>query len=125
MSRINGIDPIIVDNIKVPTQKPAINEIQRTKINEDKKDRDKKENQASQLSRQDLQGLAAAVDKLNKLLERNKIPLYFQIVGDYPKNKVQLISADNQKLISEVKPARVFELLANFNTRGFTVDELI
>lgn len=125
MGSINGIDPIIVDNIKVPTQKPAITETQRSKISEDKRDGSKQENQSGHLNKQDLPRLETAVDKLNKLLEQNNISLYFQIVGDHPKIKIQLISADNKKVISEINPAKVFELLANFNTRGFTVDELI
>lgn len=125
MSGINGIDPIIVDHIKVPTQKPAINETQRSKISEEKRDESSQEKHGRPLPKQDLQSLETAVEKLNDLLVKNKIRLYFQITGDYPDITVRLLSADDQKVISEVLPARVFELVANFSTRGFTVDELI
>lgn len=125
MSSINGIDPIIVDNIKVPTQKPAINETQRSKVSEDKREESRRGKKSRQFTREDLPKLEAAVDKLNQLLAKKELPLYFQINGDWPRMTAQLISAADKKVISRVKPARIFELAADFDTRGFTLDELI
>jgi len=61
LTSINGIDPIVVDTIKVQTQKPIIIETQKTKVNQDKKDKEKKEKH----SQHSLPSLIAAVDKLN------------------------------------------------------------
>ena len=123
MGTIDGINPIIVDNIKVSTQKPAINKTQRSKISEEKKDRDKKRKPSQ--SHWKLKDLEAAVEKLNRLLLADKISLYFRIIINDSKVKVRLISADHQKIISELSPERVLEMALKFDTRGFTVNELI
>ena len=121
MSSINGIDPIIVNAIKVQTQKPIITETQKTKISDNKKDNDKRKENSKHL----LQSLIDAVDKLNKRLEQNKIPLYFQIVRENAELRVQLINSENQDIIAVISPERVFRMVEEFNTRGFTIDELI
>ncbi|NLV21317.1 MAG: hypothetical protein GXY49_04965 [Syntrophomonadaceae bacterium] len=125
MGRINGIDPIIINTIKTPTQKPAVTETRQTKVSQRKKDEEKQEKNSRHISPYSLPDLTAAVDRLNQLLAEHKIPLYFQIVTDNPQPGVILVAADNKNVIAELKPARVFELLNRFNTRGFTVDELI
>ncbi len=124
MTVINGIDPIVVNNIKIQTQKPAIIETQKTKISEDKKDDNKKEN-SEHFPEKSPQILILAVDKLNRLLEQNKIPLYFQIINEKNQVKIQLLNAKNQDLIAEMSPEKVLRLVAEFNTKGFTIDELI
>lgn len=125
MTSINGIDPIVVDTIKVQTQKPAIIETQKTKVNQDKKDKEKREKHSQHHQEYSLPSLISAVDKLNKLLEKNKIPLYFQIFNENTGVKVQLMNADNLGIIAVVSPEKVFKLVAEFNTKGFTIDELI
>lgn len=125
MSSINGIDPIVVDTIKVQTQKPIVIETQKTKVNQDKKDRDKQESHSQHSAEHQLKSLVTAVNKLNHLLELNKIPLYFQIIDESAGLKVQLINANNQDLIAEMSPEKVLRMVADFNTKGFTVDELI
>jgi uncharacterized FlaG/YvyC family protein len=123
MGTVDGINPIIVDNIKVPTQKPAINKTQRSKITEERKDRDRNKKKSSK-PRWNSNSLEIAVERLNQLLLADKIPLYFQIVTD-PKTKVRLISADQQRIISELSPERILEMAHKFDPRGFAVNELI
>lgn len=125
MTSINGIDPIIVNNIKVQTQKQVILETQKTKISDDKKDKDKNQQHAEHPPEYPLQSLIDAVDKLNKLLVKNKIPLFFQIIKKSADIKVQLINSDNQDLIAELSPEKVLRMVAEFNTKGLTIDELI
>ncbi len=124
MTSIHGIDPIIVNNIKVQTQKPVVIETKKTKVSDNQKDK-KDEEKEKRHSEPPLQNLITAVEKLNKLLELNKIPLCFQIINNQGVIKVQLIDADNKNIIAEMLPEKVFELLMKFNTTGFTLDELI
>lgn len=125
MGSIDGINPVILDSIKVTAQKPAINKPQRSKVSEEKKDRDKEGRQSQAKLSADLSRLEKAVDKLNQLLVINKIPLYFQIAGENAGIKVKLISADHQQVISQLSPERILEMAVSLDTRGFTVDELI
>ena len=124
MTSINGIDPIIVNNIKVVTQKPVVIETKKTKVSDNQKDQ-KDEEKEKRHREPAQQNLITAVEKLNKLLEMNKIPLCFQIINNQGIIKVQLTDADNKNIISEMLPEKVFELLKKFNITGFTVDELI
>jgi uncharacterized FlaG/YvyC family protein len=66
-----------------------------------------------------------AVEKLNKLLELDKIPLCFQILNNRGDIKIQLIDANNKNIISEMMPEKVFDLLTKYTTTGVTVDELM
>lgn len=124
MTSINGVDPIIVDTIKIQTQKPAVLETQKTKIDRDKKNRDKNQNNSQNKREYPQHSLLAAIDKLNKLLEKNKIPLYFQIL-DENSDIIWLINAQTQAPITKVTPEKIFKLVTEFSTRGFTIDELI
>ena len=124
MTTINGIDPIVVNNIKVRTQKPAIIETQKTKVSDettDQKDKDNREHSSDQSP----QRLIRAVDRLNGLLEQHKIPLYFEILDGKSGVKIQLMDAASHDLITEVSPQKVLRLAAEFNPKGFTVDELL
>ena len=124
MTSINGIDPITVNNIKVLTQKPIVIETKKTKVSDNQKDK-KEEEKEKRHPEPLLQNLTTAVEKLNKLLELNKIPLCFQIINHQGVIKVQLIDADNKNIIAEMLPERAFDLLVKFRTTGFTLDELI
>lgn len=123
MTSIHGVDPIVVNNIKVKTQKPPIIETQKAKVSEDKKGKDQdKEKHHREPSQQNLM---TAVEKLNSLLELNKIPLFFQIINNQGVTKVQLIDVDNKNIISEMLPEKVFRLAKEYKTKGFSIDELI
>lgn len=124
MTVINGIDPIVVDNIKIQTQKPRIIETQKTKVNDNQKNREgaEKEKRRSQAPQQNL---IDAVEQLNKLLESFKVPLCLQIINNRGITKIQLIDVEHKRLITEMMPEKVFALLKKSNTTGFTLDELI
>jgi uncharacterized FlaG/YvyC family protein len=126
MSSLNGIDPIIVDTIKIQTQKQMVNETKKSKISKDKQERQgyPQENDASGANpRKDL---PAAINRLNQLLEENDIPLFFQINPEKKATKtVQLISYHSQEVIKEFYPEQVFKMLKEFSIRGFTINELI
>ena len=124
MTSINGIDPITVNNIKALTQRPVVIETKKTKVSDNQKDK-KKEEKEKRHPEPPLQNLITAVEKLNKLLELNKITLCFQIVNNNGVIKVQLFDADNDNIISEMLPEKAFDLLMKFKTTGFTLDELI
>ena len=124
MTSIHGVDPIIVNNIKVLTQKSVVIETKKAKVNDNQKDK-KDEEKEKRHREPSLQNLMTAVEKLNKLLEINKIPLCFQIINNQGVIKVQLIDTENKNIISEMVPEKAFELLMKFNTIGFTINELI
>jgi uncharacterized FlaG/YvyC family protein len=124
LTSIHGVDPIIVNNIKVLTQKSVVIETKKAKVNDNQKDK-KDEEKEKRHREPSLQNLMTAVEKLNKLLEINKIPLCFQIINNQGVIKVQLIDTENKNIISEMVPEKAFELLMKFNTIGFTINELI
>jgi uncharacterized FlaG/YvyC family protein len=125
LTSINGVDPVVVDTIKIRTQRPAIVETQKTKINQDKKDKNRQEKHSQHQEEYFLIDLMDAVDKLNKLLANNNIQIYFQITNENNIVKIQLINADNQNLITVVSPEKVIRLVNEFSIKGFTIDELI
>jgi uncharacterized FlaG/YvyC family protein len=124
LTSINGVDPVIVNIVKTPTQKPALIETQKIKISDDKKGRKDKQEQKDS-ARHPKQELAAAIDKINKLLEVNQISLYFQIVNNENHIRVQLISLKDKNIVVEMLPEKVINLAAEFHTKGFTIDNLI
>ncbi len=125
MTSIHGVDPIIVNNIKVQTQKSVVVETQKSKVSDDNKKEKKEQDKEHRHPQPHMQELNIAVEKLNKLLEQNKIKLCFQIVSDRSVIRVQLIEIDSGNIVSEIQPEKVFELLLKFNTTGFTINELI
>jgi len=124
LTSIHGIDPIIVNNIKVQTQKSVVIETQKSKVSDNKKEK-KDQDQEKRHTQPHLQDLMATVEKLNKLLEHNKIGLCFQIVNDRGVIRVQLTEMESGNIISEILPEKASELLLKFNTTGFTINELI
>lgn len=124
MTSIHGIDPIIVNNIKVLTQKPVVIETKKTKVSDNQNDK-KEQEKEKRHPEPPRQNLMTTVEKLNKLLELNKIPLGFQIINNQGVIKIQLIDAANKNIIAEMLPEKAFDLLIKFNTTGFTVNELI
>lgn len=125
MSSLNGIDPIIVDTIKIQTQKQMVNETKKSKISKDKQERQgyPQENDASANPRKDL---PAAINRLNQLLEENDVPLFFQPNPEKKETKtVQLLSYHSREVIKEFYPEQVFKMLKEFSIRGFTINELI
>lgn len=126
MTSIHGVDPIIVNNIKVKTQKSVVIETHKTKVSDNQKEKkDQGQGQEQQHPQPPMQDLMVAVEKLNKLLEQNKIKLCFQIVNQRGKVCVQLIEIDSGNLISEIMPEKILDLLEKFSTTGFTINELI
>ena len=125
MTSIHGVDPIIVNNIKVQTQKSVVIETQKTKVSDDNKKDKKEQDKEHRHPQPHMQDLVIAVEKLNKLLEQNKIRLCFQIINDRGVIRVQLIEIDSGNIVSEIQPEKAFELLLKFNTTGFTINELI
>ena len=124
MTSIHGVDPIIVNNIKVQTQKSVVIETQKSKVSDNHKEK-KEQDQEQRHPQPHLQDLIAVVEKLNKLLEQNKIKLSFQVVNELGVIKVQLMEIDSGNIISEILPGKAFELLDKFSTTGFTINELI
>lgn len=124
MTSIHGVDPIIVNNIKVQTQKSVVIETQKSKVSDDKKEK-KDQDKEQRHPQPHMQDLVAVVKKLNKLLEQNKIRLCFQIVNERGVIRVQLIEIDSGNIVSEIQPEKAFELFLKFNTTGFTINELI
>lgn len=124
MTTINGIDPIAVNNLKVPTQKPAIIKTQKTKVSDettDHKDKDEREHSSSPSSSE----LIYAIERLNELLEQHNIPLYLEITDGKAGMKIQLMNAASHAFITEVQPQKVLRLAVEFNPKGFTIDELL
>jgi uncharacterized FlaG/YvyC family protein len=89
LTSIHGVDPIIVNNIKVQTQKSVVIETQKPKVSDNHKEK-KEQDQDQRHPQPHLQDLMAIVEKLNKLLEQNKIKLSFQVVNELGVIKVQL-----------------------------------
>lgn len=121
MTSINGVDPLIINAIKTKTQKPAIIEAKKVKVSEDQRDEGKGKHRQGYPKKR----LKDAVEKLNKILELNKLPLYFQIPINNDAEKVQLLNFDNDNIIAEMDPEKIYQLVTQFNTKGITVDELI
>ncbi len=125
MTSIHGVDPIIVNNIKVKTQKSVVIETHKSKVSHNQSDKKDQGQDKQHHPQPALQDLVVAVEKLNKLLERNQIKLFFQIVSEPGWVRVQLMEMESGKIISEILPEKVLDLLDKFSTTGFTINELI
>lgn|GEM_PF-1221034 len=125
MSSINGIDPIVVDTIKVQTQKQVVLETQKTKISDKSEERKDQPRENSKNSTDQMQSLLGAVEALNNLLKQSDIPLYLKVSQTKEEIKVRLISSVTQETVAEISPEKVLRMLREFNTRGFALDELI
>jgi FlaG protein. len=125
LSSINGIDPIVVDTIKVQTQKQVVLETQKTKISDKSEERKDQPRENSKNSTDQMQSLLGAVEALNNLLKQSDIPLYLKVSQTKEEIKVRLISSVTQETVAEISPEKVLRMLREFNTRGFALDELI
>lgn len=125
MTSIHGVDPIVVNNIKVKTQKSVVIETHKTKVNDNQKEKKGQEQDRRQHSPSSMQELLVAVEELNRMLARQQIKLFFQIVRQGKTIIIQLTEMDSGRIVAEIMPERIQELLTKFNTTGFTINELI
>lgn len=122
MVKIHGVDPIVMDRIKERTQKEIVYQPEKTKVTADKNSEEKGRKE----QKHNKKSLEEVVSRLNKLLEEEKAPLRFQIIVRDEKLKVQLLNIEENKVVSEVFPEKIFKLVRNPKEfSGFVVDEFV
>lgn len=122
MVKIHGVDPIVMDRIKERTQKEIVFQPEKTKVTADKNNEEK----GRKKQKHNKKSLEEVVSRLNKLLEEEKAPLRFQIIVRDEKLKVQLLNIEENKVVSEVFPEKIYKLVRNPKEfSGFVVDEFV
>lgn len=124
LTSIHGVDPIVVNNIKVKTQKSVVIETHKTKVNDNQKEK-KEQGKDQQQRSASMPELLAEIEELNRMLARNSINLFFQLEKQGKAIIVQLTEMESGKIVAEIMPERIHELLLKFTTTGFTINELI
>jgi len=121
LTTLNGVDSLVINSIKTKTQKQVVIKTRQTKVTGDKHDEDKEKHHWG-YSRESLKD---AVDRANKLLQNSSAYLCLQIMQKNGEIKILLMDMDSKAIISEVPPAKVFQLIKRFdNYKGFAVDRL-
>ncbi len=116
--RIPGVDPITMQQIHNQTMKPAVQGAQRTKVTRDKEREKSQHEQREKLTK--------TVQKLNQAVAVLDSPLKFEMVERDGQWLVQIIDSTANRLLREVKPERVMEVVSKIQkTLGLLVDELI
>jgi uncharacterized FlaG/YvyC family protein len=125
MTGINGVDPIVVDNLKIATQKPAVLETARIKVKDDRKERERGQEQPERDAPGSARELIIAVNKLNRFLQQNHISLQVQMVEIGGEMKLLMVDTQNHRIISEIPVEKALSLVKTLSLRGFSIDELI
>ena len=118
--RIQGVDPIILNRIQEKLSKQTIQQTKQSQIG-DKQHRHRDQGRESAEN----ENLEAVVKKLNSTAENLGIALSFMLDEDTP-GVVLVVERETQKIIREVPPEQVHEMLADMKCFvGLMVDYLL
>jgi len=122
--KVQGVDPTILNRIQGETSKQAVQEAKQARISGERQ-RQKETGQEAG-DKPDRERLAAAVQRLNKAAEELNIPLHFQLAQEEEQPVVLVIDREKQQVLRAVSPARVLEILTQWQYMlGLLVDQKI
>jgi len=123
MVKIQGVDPILMERIR-ERNRTTIYESNQTKQVDRKEQKEKRE--SGQNQGKSKKKLEFAVEKLNLLLEELAAHIRFVIVLKGDNVMVQVIDITMDKVISEIFPEKVYQLLYNIDDpRGLVIDDSV
>jgi flagellar protein FlaG len=120
--KVQGVDPTIMNRIEEQIRKQSVHETKHTVIAKEQ-ERQKRKPKQNQMARD---GLAAAVDKLNKMAETLNISLFFQIEREDDETVVLVIDKDTEKVIRRIPPDKTLTILTQMQFMvGMLVDQML
>ncbi|GEA16637.1 MAG: flagellar protein FlaG [Moorella sp. (in: firmicutes)] len=119
--RIEGVDPLILNQVQSQTQKPAVQDAKKINVDSEQEKR-RQEGQAGYS-----QGnLEQAVEKLNAATELFNIKLRFKLDHEKGEIYVLVIDAKEGKIIRRIPPENVLKVASQMQQLvGLLLDELI
>ncbi|AOQ23420.1 hypothetical protein MTAT_10010 [Moorella thermoacetica] len=119
--RVEGVDPLILNQVQSQTQKPAVQDTKKINVDSDQEKR-RQDGQAG-YSRGDLE---QAVAKLNTATDLFNIKLRFKLDHEKGEIYVLVIDANEGKIIRRIPPEKVLNVASQMQYMvGLLLDELI
>jgi uncharacterized FlaG/YvyC family protein len=126
MIRIQGVDPILMERIRERTRTTVstVDESNLPRRVERKQPEERDEHQQHQ--GRNKKKVEFAVERINKLLEELAAPIRFVMVLRESAVMVQVLDVTMDKVLSEIVPEKVYQLLRNIDDpKGFVVDDSV
>ncbi|WP_025774193.1 flagellar protein FlaG [Neomoorella thermoacetica] len=119
--RVEGVDPLVLNQVQSQTQKPAVQNTKKIDVNTEQEKR-RQEGQAG-YSQGDLK---QSVEKLNATTELFNIKLRFKVDREKGEVYVLVIDASKGKIIRRIPPEKVLKVASQMQYMvGLLLDELI
>ncbi|WP_028307519.1 flagellar protein FlaG [Desulfitibacter alkalitolerans] len=123
MVKIQGVDPILMERIRERNRTTVYESNQPRQV--DRK-QPKEKHESGQKQGKNKKKLEFAIEKLNQFLEEFAAPIRFVIVLKRDNVMVQVLDVTVDKVLSEVYPEKVYQLLYNIDDpKGFVVDDSV
>jgi len=127
--KVDGIDPLILNRVKDQTVKPAVQQAERSDVQQarvkQQLEQAKAQQQAQRAGEQGmLEEIEAAVLKLNDTAEAMQLSLRFQMHSESDRWMVQVVDIRHDEIVREIPPEKILNIVAQIQSLiGVLLDE--
>ncbi len=126
--KVDGIDPLILNRVKDQTTKPAVQEAERSNVQQTRiKQQQEQARQAQVMLQSDqgmLQEIEEAIMKLNDTAEAMQLSLRFLMHRDSERWMVQVVDIRHDEIVREIPPEKILNVVAQIQDLiGVLLDE--
>jgi len=123
MVKIQGVDPILMERIRERSRTTVYESNQPRQVDQKQP---KKKHESGQKQGKSKKKIEFAIEKLNQFLEELAAPIRFVIVLKGDSVMVQVLDVTMDKVLSEISPEKVYQLLYNIDDpKGFVIDDSV
>jgi len=122
--KINGVDPVVIEQVKEQVTQPVVREARETRITREYREQEFRQGQGR---REDFPGsLSQALEQLNQVCQSMRNPVGFRLVDKGSGAKVEIVDLREDKVIKEVDPEEVISVVTQVEKLlGLLIDTLI
>lgn len=120
--KIQGVDALILNKVQEQTQKPAVQELKKSKVENRYDNQDERNNQQAGNGHQ----LDDSVKQLNKAAEALNVELKFEVHKDTHRVVVKVIDKAKNEVIREIPPEKIVDMVSQMQHMiGLFVDQRV
>ena len=122
--KIGGVDPVVIEQVKEQVIRPAVRELQETRITREYKEQEFRQGQR----RGDdfPSAVEQSLEQLNQICQSMSNPVSFRLVEKDSQAKVEVVDTQEGRVIKEVAPEEVVAVVTQMEKLlGLLLDTLI
>ncbi len=122
--KIGGVDPVVIEQVKEQVIRPAVRELQETRITREYKEQEFRQGQGRG---DDFPStVKQSLEQLNQICQSMSNPVSFRLVEKDSQAKVEVVDTQEGRVIKEVAPEEVVAVVTQMEKLlGLLLDTLI